>query len=194
MRNLILIACCAALAGGAHAQGNDAREHYERGTVAFDLQRYDEAAREYELAFAAHADPVLLFNLGQAYRMAGDSDRALRAYKTYLARAPEAWNRGDVERRIAELQRVIDQEAQARAAAPVGTLAPAPAATASPATASLTTAAPPAPARRPLYRRWWLWTAVGAGAAALAVGLGVGLSRPGYPAFSAAPTAGSFHW
>jgi hypothetical protein len=54
-------------------------------------------------------------------------------------------------------------------------------------------AAPPAPAasmpqptaehitaRRPIYRRWWLWTAVGAvGIAALTIGLAVGLSPRG---------------
>jgi hypothetical protein len=36
------------------------------------------------------------------------------------------------------------------------------------------------PARRPIYGRWWLWTAVGAvGVAALTVGLAVGLSARG---------------
>jgi hypothetical protein len=36
------------------------------------------------------------------------------------------------------------------------------------------------PAKPPLYRRWWLWTAVGGVAVAgIAIGLGVGLSaRP----------------
>ena len=31
---------------------------------------------------------------------------------------------------------------------------------------------------RPLYKRWWLWTAVGAVAAGAAAGLAVGLTRP----------------
>jgi hypothetical protein len=31
------------------------------------------------------------------------------------------------------------------------------------------------PPKTPIYKRWWLWTAVGVGVAAVGVGLGVGL-------------------
>lgn len=42
-----------------------------------------------------------------------------------------------------------------------------------PAPVVLTTPAPPP--RRPLYKRWWLWTAVGGGAAAIALGVSLGV-------------------
>src|SRR6266550_4745644 len=90
-----------------------AKLHYERGTTAFALQRYDEAAREYEAAYEVRHDPKLLFNIGQAYRFAGDSEKAVRAYKTYLSLATNPRNRGEVEKRIAEM------EEQLRAAASI---------------------------------------------------------------------------
>jgi tetratricopeptide (TPR) repeat protein len=58
---------------------------------------------------------------------------------------------------------------------------PAPVAKSEPIVASSSPAAP----AKPIYKRWWLWTAVGVGAAvALGVGLGVGLT----PSSSGAPS------
>src|SRR4051794_23285294 len=86
-----------------------AREHFERGSTLFDLQHFVEAAHEYELSYEAAPDPVILFNIGQAYRLAGDATRAARAYKTYLARLPEARNAADVRRKISELDQEIER-------------------------------------------------------------------------------------
>lgn len=48
-----------------------AREHYRRGTNAFNLGHYLEAVKEYEAAYQLKEDPALLFNIAQAYRLAG---------------------------------------------------------------------------------------------------------------------------
>jgi tetratricopeptide (TPR) repeat protein len=55
--------------------------------------------------------------------------------------------------------------------------------------------APPATAKKPLYKKWWLWTAVGGVVVVgAAIGLGVGLSSsaPSFPA--AQPTDGTFRF
>src|SRR5437879_13770949 len=45
-----------------------AMEHFRKGTRAYDLGRFLEAANEYEKAYEAKETPALLYNLGQAYR------------------------------------------------------------------------------------------------------------------------------
>jgi tetratricopeptide (TPR) repeat protein len=166
-----------------------AREHYKKGTVLYDMGNYAEAAEEYRLAFQAKDDVAILYNIGQANRLAGKLEDALAAYKGYLRRVPQAKNRAEVEARMAELQAAIDQRRveeeqrakaraeeeerrrveQERAAAEAARREAQPA-------AAITQ---PAPARQPVYKKWWLWTAVGAGVVAvgLGVGLGVGLTR-----------------
>jgi tetratricopeptide (TPR) repeat protein len=85
-----------------------AKEHYARGTTLYDLQRFAEAAREYEAAFEQRDEPALLFNIGQAYRFAGETQKALGAFRAYLRRLPDADNRDQVAAKIAELQRQLD--------------------------------------------------------------------------------------
>jgi len=148
---VVLIAC----AGSRADTQADARAHYERGTTLYDIGQYRDAAREYEEAYKLHNDPALLFNIGQAYRAAHLSGDAINAYRAYLRRLPNARNRSDVEDHIRRLQQELD-------AAPATTPPP-------------TTTPAPAAEKRPLYKKWWLWTAVGA-AAVVVVGVGVGVA------------------
>jgi tetratricopeptide (TPR) repeat protein len=73
---------CSARRRQQHHRG--AREHYHRGTVAFNLGHYEEAAGEYEEAYRLKDDPALLYNIAQARRLAGNRREALRSYKTFL--------------------------------------------------------------------------------------------------------------
>jgi tetratricopeptide (TPR) repeat protein len=161
------------LSGAADAREDvaAAREHYKNGTKLFDIGKYLEAAREYEAAYQFKEDPSLLFNIGQSYRLAGEKDAALRAYKSFLRRSPEAGNRAAVQSRIDELQKAIDQEQKAKEGPPDGT--------ARPMTMQDPVVSPPAPRapeKVPVYKKWWLWTIVGGVVVAgAAVGLGVGL-------------------
>ena len=117
----VALACC--FTSTARAEDvNLARQHYKRGTRAYDLGRYLEAVKEYEAAYEIKDDPALLFNIGQAYRLANDSVNAIRAYRSFLRRVPEAGNRAEVEARIIEMQKLIDQQAHTREAPPLGTL------------------------------------------------------------------------
>src|SRR5438045_3672688 len=90
----------AALAMAPPARADEAitaRQHYERGTAMFDLGRFAEAAHEYELAFEAKNDPALLFNIGQAYRLDGNYQKALVAYRGFLRRVPDAKTAPEVQ-------------------------------------------------------------------------------------------------
>ena len=112
-----------AQAPAAEPAANDvsgARLHYSKANRLFDLQRYSEAAHEYEAAYEAKDDPALLFNIGQAYRLAGDYQKAMGAYKSYLRRSPHPKNRAELETRIAELQKLVIEQRRTNEAPPIG--------------------------------------------------------------------------
>src|SRR5205085_883710 len=121
----LAVAWLIALAAPGDAAAEDpatiAREHFERGSMLYDLRRYREAAREYEEAYATKPLPALLFNIGQAYRFAGAAEEALASYRAYLRRVPTAENRLEVEARIRELAAVVDSQRRTQQAPPHGT-------------------------------------------------------------------------
>jgi tetratricopeptide (TPR) repeat protein len=86
-----------------------AKELFERATRLYDVGKYGEAISTYEEAYLLVEDPVLLFNMGQAYRLWDRPEEAIRSYKNYLRKRPDATNRADVERKIADLERVVDE-------------------------------------------------------------------------------------
>lgn len=82
-----------------------AKAHYGRGTSFYNLGRYGEALAEYEAAYLAVQDPPFLFNIAQCQRKMGKTEEALAAYRSYLRVAPNAPNRPEVQKRIAELEK-----------------------------------------------------------------------------------------
>lgn len=111
-----------------------ARSEVAAGTAAYNLGYYEDAARHYEEAYRQVPDPALLFNIGQAYRLAGKPDRAVTAYRSYLRAVPaDAANRVQVERRIPELEKLMDQMRSEQTAPPGETLPTAPPAASPPA-------------------------------------------------------------
>jgi tetratricopeptide (TPR) repeat protein len=99
-----------------------AREHFERGSTAYDLGRFADAAREYELAYEAKNDPALLFNIGQAWRFAKEHEKAILAFRAYLRREPRTARRAEVEQRIVEMQNIIDAQKRSQDQPPKETL------------------------------------------------------------------------
>jgi tetratricopeptide (TPR) repeat protein len=163
-------------------RSEEARERYRRGTALYNIGKYLEAAREYEAAYEETSDPPLLFNIGQAYRLAGERRKALTTYRSYLRTAPDGEKRTLAQGFIRDLEALLAAETPATANAPTPE-PPAPAPT--PATsAQAATPPPPVAARQdeptpaPALRheaverprssgRGWLWI----GGAALLVGI-----------------------
>jgi tetratricopeptide (TPR) repeat protein len=191
MRLAISIALLFGLSQSAFADdAARARSLYEKGTTLYDLGKYLDAAHSYEEAYALKNDTALLFNIGQAYRLGGDYASALRSYKSFLRRMPDAPNRSEVERHIGELQKLVDEQKRASSSPPIGTFAPGQpiAPSQEPREAKPSELAPSEPAlsrpaqpgRTPVYKKWWLWTTVAlVVAAGVGVGLGVGLGMQG---------------
>ena len=120
MRALYLVILLAVLAPRpAHADDkrSRAKHHVTEGLRAQDAGRYDEAIAHYNEAYRLVPHPEILFDLGQAYRLAGDEDSALVYYRRYLAADPEGRVVEEARRWIAELEAAIDAREQAAAAA-----------------------------------------------------------------------------
>ena len=89
----------------AEQPSNVATVHVRKATAAYNLGKYVEAAKEYEAAYEQTLDPNLLFNIGQAYRLAGEREKALTAYRSFIRSAPESEQRHLAESKIRELER-----------------------------------------------------------------------------------------
>jgi tetratricopeptide (TPR) repeat protein len=120
---LVIAIGLTAAAGQARAQMSQAQKdevklHYQRATRAYDLQKYQEAIDEYQKAYEISGDPPMLYNIAQAYRLADQPSEAARYYRRFLQRMPNARNRDDVERKIADQERLADQRKKVEPVAP----------------------------------------------------------------------------
>src|SRR5688572_5406653 len=116
------------------AQKQKTKEHYEKATRLYNVGKYPEAVVEYEAAYLVSADPVMLFNIAQCHRLNNQPEEAARFYKNYLRNAPSAPNRDDVERKIAEMERLSDERRRQAAGTSPATPAPLPGGTPGPVT------------------------------------------------------------
>ena len=100
----------AAAAGGTEAGKKAARPHYEKGASEYNLGHFAESISEFEKAYEQDPAPILLFNIAQAHRQSGNNERAAFFYRRYLEQEPNAANRPEVEKRIKDLESVIQQQ------------------------------------------------------------------------------------
>jgi hypothetical protein len=101
------------------AQKDEVKLHYQRATRAYDLQKYQEAIDEYQKAYEISGDPPMLYNIAQAYRLADQPAEAARYYRRFLQRMPNARNREDVERKIADQEKLADQRKKVEPVVPL---------------------------------------------------------------------------
>ena len=128
-------------------QKQEMKIHYERGQRAYDIGKYSDAIDEYAKVYEIGGNPAMLFNIAQAHRLNNQLPEALRFYRRYLQRSPNAPNRADVEAKIAEIEKQVDDRSRAPSSAvtaPPPTTTPAP-----PAIAPAPPASTPAPAASP---------------------------------------------
>lgn len=86
------------------APGETPAEITERAGRAFDIGHYQEAIEGFSRAYELSGKSSLLFDIAEAHRALGQSAPAIRMYKNYLRRDPNAQRRELTERRIRELE------------------------------------------------------------------------------------------
>ncbi|MGZ3439751.1 MAG: tetratricopeptide repeat protein [Polyangia bacterium] len=104
----LLIVVLVALAAPAANGAEDPKQLFESATAEFNLGHYEKAAGMYEEIYKITLEPVLLYNIAQAHRLGGDFDKAVFFYRGYLRAQPQAKNRGEVQKRITELEDAIE--------------------------------------------------------------------------------------
>jgi Tetratricopeptide repeat len=130
---VVLAAALSAFLAASGARADDAaaaRELFTQGNTFFDIGQFDKAIDAWQRGYQLKNDPGFLYNIGQAYRTMNDPEKAIFFYKRYLANAPKAKNRAEVEQKIEALQKQVPEPTAAPAAAPA--VEPPPANAASP--------------------------------------------------------------
>jgi tetratricopeptide (TPR) repeat protein len=166
---VVLLACALAIGPRQRAAAQpapvdraEARRHYEKGRVAYDLADYGAAIAHFTRAYELSLEPVLIFNIAQAHRLMGSCRKAIELYQRYLRLAPGTEEAETARPHLEALKRSCPEEpppARAPAASPPRSAAPA--------AATPLAAATAAPARhRPL--RTAAWVGLGAGLLAAA--------------------------
>src|SRR3954447_2392938 len=108
MRQFVIAATVILAATAARGDvAADARAHFEKATAHYAIGEFNEAAVEYETAYKLKQDPALLFDAGQAHRLAGNHQKALTIYKNFLRMYPDSANAGEVKKQIAREEDAI---------------------------------------------------------------------------------------
>lgn len=162
-----------------------AKEHYRNATRSYELGAYDDAIKEYAEAYRLKDDPAILYNMAQAHRLAEHHAEALRLYRMYLIKVPDAPNRAEVASKIETLQKLIEDQKRAKTLPPDTTLPrvetpqrvePAPAPQPAPPAPAPTTSSTPQGEAHPGRTLTIAGIAVGVvGLAALGGGIGAGV-------------------
>jgi tetratricopeptide (TPR) repeat protein len=110
---VVALAPLAASAEPTEAQKREAKELNDKATRLYEVGKYGEAIEEYQKVYLLVDDPVLLYNIAQSYRLWGKPEDSARFYRNYLRRAPAAPNRADVEKKIADQDRLAEERRRA---------------------------------------------------------------------------------
>lgn len=142
---------------------HQAAQAYAAGAAAFKAKQYAAALASFERAFKLDPVPILLYNIARCHEEMGNAQEAVTGFRLYLARAPQAADRADVERRIRVMEAILKRQAATPAAPP----------SAAPPSAAPPSAAP-ASVAEPAESEWQLPWGIGlASAGGLGVAVGV---------------------
>jgi hypothetical protein len=143
---LLLAACVAFTTLTARADDTArAKELFQQGTTLFNLGEFDKAIEAWQEGYKAKPDPGFLYNIGQAYRLKGDPQKAIFFYRGYLRNSPKAPNRAEIEAKIATLQKEVGEPKPGTPVAPTVATPPPVGGTPPPAIVPPAPAAPVAP-------------------------------------------------
>lgn len=74
----------------------DAAALYDQGKVHYDLAEYTQAIAKWKGSYRLSKEPLLLFNIAQAYRLSGNCAEANRFYLTYQKLVPKPPNAAEL--------------------------------------------------------------------------------------------------
>ncbi len=145
----------------------ECRDHYQRAVGLYESGRYEAALPEFQAAYQSRQMPWLLINIGRTLHRLGRLDEAITFYNRYEQASPN--DDPETTKKVREYKAQAEVLLSAKGStATVPPTAPDPVPSGPVATA---------PDTRPLYKKWWFWTAIGGGAAVILItGIAVGVA------------------
>ena len=104
----------------------EAEAAYKEGQARYLREDFEGAAQQFKAAYDFDPDPVYLFNMGQAYRMAKKCLLSRESYQRYLDEAKTAPNADAVRAYIAEMDQCAKQQGEVVVPPPVEETPPQP--------------------------------------------------------------------
>ncbi|MGE0789819.1 MAG: tol-pal system YbgF family protein [Sandaracinaceae bacterium] len=98
----------------------EARAEFEAGRSAYQGGRFAVALTHFERAYELSERPELLFNIANAHDRLGHHQLALESYRGFLEQMPESTNAEFSRGRVAELERILEREAEVARGEAVG--------------------------------------------------------------------------
>lgn len=101
----MLVAAVAIVARAPEAHADDkkakAKALYEDGLKHYNLAEWTDAIKSWKESYLISKKPLLLFNIGQAYRLAGDCKQAMTFYDSYQREEPNPKNQNELDQALA---------------------------------------------------------------------------------------------
>jgi len=148
MRRAVLVAACLVVAASAQADDKaQAKQLYEEGLRHYNAGEYPAAIVLWKEAYRLSSKPLLLFNIGQAYRLSGDCVQAMPYFDQYAHEETKHKAQEDLDQAIAACKTAVPAPVPVPVPVPVSVPAPGQVATTTP--PPTPEPAPPPPARAP---------------------------------------------
>src|SRR3954471_15303120 len=87
---IIVVAVTSSAAAESKADKARAKKLYDEGLTHYNMGEYADAITAWTESYRLSKAPLLLFNLGQAYRLSGDCTKATTFYDSYERELPDA--------------------------------------------------------------------------------------------------------
>ncbi|MBV8763263.1 MAG: hypothetical protein JO257_38625 [Deltaproteobacteria bacterium] len=78
-----------------------AKQLYDEGLRHYQVAEYTQAIDAWKQAYLISKKPLLLFNIGQAYRLSGDCTQAMTFYDNYTEAEPNPKNQDELDQAVA---------------------------------------------------------------------------------------------
>jgi tetratricopeptide (TPR) repeat protein len=174
IEGLLLILLCATAAA--------APSEYNRAVMLYQAGQYEDAIEAFREAYRQKPQALIMFNIAQAFRKDGKPASALEHYQRFLAEVKpgeEPGSQENAKKYIAEIEKQLSlapKPVEEPPPSPVPQVLVVPPPARPPPPPILPPEPPKQPEKVPVYKKWWLWTAVaGVAVVAIAVGVGVGV-------------------
>jgi tetratricopeptide (TPR) repeat protein len=106
---LLPLALALQLAASPEEAAAQAKELFKTGQRLYKEAKYPEAIAKFEAVYELKPSPNVLYNIGKCHEQLGDVPKALRAFRDYLRRAPDAKDKDQVSDAVANLERRLKE-------------------------------------------------------------------------------------